>query len=294
MTSRELRRRGARRPRPNARRHGGRPCPTGERRQPPRAQHGRRSDEPGPTVPTRRTRLPRCGEIDDGDRAATRGEAPPRPRPRRSRPHRSCRCPRRRADPAGAAAAARPRSRGPAAVARRPGDGRRRAAGAASATLSAAGAIRPTLTGTGTPRALATSDRRRSRSEVMARNSTVPQPSAAPPMSPDARTSAMRALRPARLGGRRVEHPAGRHHRRVAQAWRPPRTAARFRSGPGCMPAGRSRRSACSRSGLPAAESRSICLDSSCDVGLQLVDALPACRRREFDCKASCSARNSR
>ena len=61
------------------------------------------------------------------------------------------------------------------------------------------------------------SDRRRSRSEVMAKNSTVPQPSATPPMSPDAKTSAMCALRRARLGRRRVDHPAGGHHGAVPQ-----------------------------------------------------------------------------
>ena len=215
-----------------------------------------------PSGATRRTRLPRCGEIKDGDRRSHVRPGCARPRRRRSRPHRRCRCPRRRADSAGAAAAARPRSRGPIADAHRHGDGRSRAAGATRATLFGKGAMRPTLIGTATPSALATSDRRRSRSEVMARNSTVPQPSATPPMSPDASPSAKLRLRdPARrLGGRA---PGWTPPRRCCAAWHPPSTAATFRSGPGWRPAGRSASlSLLALAAVGAAESCSICVDS--------------------------------
>jgi hypothetical protein len=52
---------------------------------------------------------------------------------------------------------------------------------------------------------------------MMAKNSTVPQPSAAPPINPDARINAMvRFASPGRAAGG-IHHPARRDHRNCSQ-----------------------------------------------------------------------------
>ena len=156
------------------------------------------------------------------------------------------------------------------------------------------GAIRPTLTGTVVSSAAATSKRRRSRSEVMARNSTVPQPSAAPAMSPDARVSAMRRFIPP------VSAAAG-------SITRLEDTMDAFLKVASCTdcckvsicPLTFARCEIASLSSLapesPAADSSLMRWVRSRDLGLQLARCAAACRPRERStARTSCSARNSR
>ena len=158
-----------------------------------------------------------------------------RQRQRRSGPRPHCRDRRPRADLTGAPREAPSRLHVPAAGARRPGGRPAFAYRRNHIQRFGSGAIRPTLTGTGTSRAAATSDRRRSRSEVMAKNSTIPQPSAAPPISPDAKVSAIRRFTPpsSTAAGSITRLEDTRLH---SATWHPRRTAAASLSAPGRCP----------------------------------------------------------